>query len=83
MSYGYTPSLILACAFPPRDGMNGTCTSIEDVARHGVGAADQLFVKTRRDAVRLIVESRMDSAVSYGHGNRARRRQTLLSRHGA
>ena len=79
MSYGYPPSIALARAFPPREGMNGACTSIADVARHGVRVADPLFVRTLQDAVRLIVDTRMDAVVSYGHGNRAARRKARLS----
>lgn len=66
----------LACAFPPDAGLNGACTSIADLSRHGLHARG--FTPTKQSAVRLIIEARMETVEAYGHGNAAVRRALNL-----
>jgi hypothetical protein len=65
----------LACAFPPKNHLNGAMTTIADLSVHGLDRANKLFVPTMRDAVRLIVATNYERGNGRGHGNRARRRQ--------
>lgn len=69
----YPARIELACAFPPGQGLSGACTSLADLPRHW-RLANPLFVRTLRDAVRLVVRTRLEQAVGRGHGNRAQRR---------
>ena len=64
--------MTLACAFPPDAGLNGACTSIADLSRHGLHS--YLFTPTKQSAVRLIIDARMETVEAYGHGNAAVRR---------
>lgn len=65
----------LACAFPPAKGRDGSLTTIEDISRWGLWATNPLFVRTKADAVRLVVDANMERGTAYGHGNRAAKRQ--------
>lgn len=70
----------LACAFPPRDGLNGACTTIADLARHGLKSP--LWTPTKKDAVRLIGDAAMERVEARGHGNAAARRaRSVMDQH--
>ena len=71
-SYWPNANFTLACAFPPRNGLNGACTTIADLG-HG-HRPDPIFCPTKRSAVRLIVAANMAWACAYGHGNKAAKR---------
>ncbi len=64
-------NFMLACAFPPRKGLNGACTTIKDLQW---AKPDPLFCPTKRSAVRLIVAAGFAISEAYGHGNRAAKR---------
>lgn len=64
--------MTLACAFPPDAGLNGACTSIADLSRHGLHS--RLFTPTKQSAVRLIIEAGMETVEAHGNGNAAVRR---------
>lgn len=70
-----TAATSLACAFPPRHGQRGAATTILDIDHGRHAGAHPLFIRSKREAVRMIVARNMEWGNAYGHGNRAAKRQ--------
>lgn len=71
-------NFMLACAFPPRNGLKGAMTRICDLQ---TAKPDPLFCPTKRSAVRLIIAASMACACGYGKGNKASRREAEARTH--